>query len=75
MYYILWRLSVSISIGSATALLSLLATYGGGPSANDFRIVFICEAVVTLCAILAYLRLTPQDGANVSGHLAELQAE
>jgi EmrB/QacA subfamily drug resistance transporter len=75
MYYILWRLSVSISIGSATALLSLLATYGGGPSANDFRIVFVFEAVVTLCAILAYLRLTPQDGANVSGHLAELQAE
>jgi hypothetical protein len=75
MYYITWRLAVSISIGSASAILSLLTTYGDHPTANDFRIVFIIEAVITLCAMLAYRRLTPQDGATVSGHLHDVQSD
>jgi EmrB/QacA subfamily drug resistance transporter len=75
MYYITWRLAVSLSIGSASAILSLLTTYGEQPTSNDFRIVFIIEALITLCALLAYRRLTPQDGATVSGHLHDVQGD
>ena len=74
LYYILWQLAVAISVGLAAALLSLLA--GGGPaSANDFRILFVIEGLITLCALSAYLRLTPQDGAHVSGHASPVNTE
>ncbi|RVC80887.1 MFS transporter [Mesorhizobium sp. M4A.F.Ca.ET.022.05.2.1] len=66
LYYILWQLAVAISVGLAAALLSLLAS-GGHASVNDFRILFLIEGLITLCALFAYLRLTPQDGAHVSG--------
>ena len=71
LYYILWQLAVAISVGLAAALLSLLAG-GGKASINDYRILFLIEGVITLCALLAYVRLTPQDGAHVSGHGAHL---
>lgn len=74
LYYILWQLAVAISVGLAAALLSLLAG-GGHASVNDFRILFVIEGVITLCALLAYLRLTPQDGAHVSGHGAPMSVE
>ncbi|TGQ50784.1 MFS transporter [Mesorhizobium sp. M1C.F.Ca.ET.193.01.1.1] len=67
LYYILWQLAVAISVGLAAALLSLLAS-GGQASINDYRILFVIEGLITLCALSAYLRLTPQDGAHVSGH-------
>ncbi len=67
LYYILWQLAVAISVGFAAAMLSLLAG-GGHATTNDFRIMFVIEGVITLCALLAYLKLTPQDGAHVSGH-------
>ena len=67
LYYILWQLGVAISVGTAAALLSVLA--GNGPAeAGDFRILFVIEGLVTLAALFAYLHLTPQDGANVSGN-------
>ncbi|OBQ80148.1 MFS transporter [Mesorhizobium sp. WSM3873] len=67
LYYILWQLAVAISVGLAAAMLSLLAG-GGQASVNDYRLLFIVEGLITLCALLAYFRLTPQDGAHVSGH-------
>jgi MFS family permease len=74
LYYILWQLAVAIGVGLAAATLSLLA--GGGQAiSNDFRIMFIVEGVITLCALFAYLRLTPQDGAHVSGHGSPVNAE
>lgn len=74
LYYILWQLGVAISVGLAAALLSFLA--GGGPAVtNDFRILFVVEGVITLCALFAYLRLTPQDGAHISGHGAQMNVE
>lgn len=71
LYYILWQLAVAISVGLAAAMLSLLAG-GGQASVNDYRILFIVEGLITLCALFAYLRLTPQDGAHVSGHGAPM---
>ncbi|AZO29634.1 MFS transporter [Mesorhizobium sp. M1B.F.Ca.ET.045.04.1.1] len=74
LYYILWQLAVAISVGLAAALLSLLAG-GGQASVNDYRILFVIEGLITLCALLAYLRLTPQDGAHVSGHGAHMSTD
>lgn len=74
LYYILWQLAVAISVGLAAALLSLLAG-GGHASIDDFRILFVVEGLITLCALFAYFRLTPQDGAHVSGHGASLNTE
>jgi EmrB/QacA subfamily drug resistance transporter len=69
LYYILWQLAVAISVGTAAAALSLLSAGSGHAEAGDFRILFLAEGVVTLCALLAYLRLTPHDGAHVSGNV------
>ncbi|MDX8507314.1 MFS transporter [Mesorhizobium captivum] len=74
LYYILWQLAVAISVGLAAALLSLLAG-GDQASVNDYRILFVVEGLITLCALLAYLRLTPRDGAHVSGHGQPLSTE
>ncbi|MCV3208862.1 MFS transporter [Mesorhizobium sp. YC-39] len=74
LYYILWQLAVAISVGLAAALLSLLAG-GGHASIDDFRVLFIVEGLITLCALFAYLKLTPQDGAHVSGHGAPVNTE
>jgi MFS family permease len=68
LYYILWQLAVAISVGTASAMLALLGGSGESATADDFRIVFIIEAVITGCALFAYRRLTPQDGIHVSGH-------
>jgi EmrB/QacA subfamily drug resistance transporter len=74
LYYILWQLAVALSVGLAAAVLSFLA--GGGPgAAGDFRILFLIEGVITLSALLAYLKLTPQDGAHVSGHGMQMNTE
>ncbi|MBZ9812755.1 MFS transporter [Mesorhizobium sp. CA7] len=74
LYYILWQLAVAISVGLAAALLALLAG-GGKAGINDYRILFVIEGLITLCALSAYLRLTPQDGARVSGHGAHMSTD
>jgi len=68
LYYILSQLGVAIGIGLASALLSLLSRQEHHASVGDFRVVFVVEGVVTLAALLGYLRLKPEDGINVSGH-------
>jgi EmrB/QacA subfamily drug resistance transporter len=70
LYYILWQLGVAVSVGTAAAALSLLSAGSGHAEASDFRILFLVEGAVTLCALIAYLRLTPRDGAHVSGNVA-----
>jgi MFS family permease len=70
LYYILWQLGVAVSVGTAAAALSLLSAGSSAASADDFRTLFVAEGVVTLCALLAYLRLAPRDGAHVSGNVA-----
>jgi EmrB/QacA subfamily drug resistance transporter len=75
LYYMFWRLSVSVSMGTATAFLSLLASPNGTSSVIDFRIAFIAEAAITLCALFAYRKLAVDDGASISGYRAELAGE
>ncbi|TXH38929.1 MAG: MFS transporter [Rhodospirillaceae bacterium] len=75
LFYIFWRLAVSISMGTASALLSLWASTDGVSSPGDFRVIFITEALITLCAFLAYRRLTVDDGAAVSGYRSDLASD
>ncbi|HVZ00942.1 MAG TPA: MFS transporter [Dongiaceae bacterium] len=75
LYYISWRVSVSISMGTATALLSLLAASDGTSSVGDFRLLLVLEGLITLCAFLAYRRLAADDGASVSGYRPHIEAE
>jgi EmrB/QacA subfamily drug resistance transporter len=70
LYYILWQLAVAISIGAAAAALSMLSAGTDHADAGDFRILFVIEGIVTLCALIAYLKLSPRDGAHVSGNVA-----
>jgi EmrB/QacA subfamily drug resistance transporter len=68
LYFILWQLGVAVSVGTASAMVSLLAGSADRATANDFRIVFIVEGLITLCGLFAYRGLKPDDGTNLSGH-------
>jgi hypothetical protein len=35
---------------------------------GDFRLAFFLIALLPLCSALGFLRLSPMDGAEVSGH-------
>jgi EmrB/QacA subfamily drug resistance transporter len=55
-------------VAVAAALLAVIA----GPTkvtAADFRVAFFLLGLVPLLAAFGFLRLTPTDGATVSGHL------
>jgi EmrB/QacA subfamily drug resistance transporter len=55
-----------VAVGAA--LLAVIA----GPAkvtVEDFRLTFFLVALIPLAAAFGFLRLTPQDGASVSGHL------
>ncbi len=55
-----------VAVGAA--LLAVIA----GPSrltAADFRLAFFLVGLIPLTAAIGFLRLTPLDGADVSGHM------
>ena len=55
-----------VAIGAA--LLAVIA----GPmkvTVGDFRLAFFLIGLIPLLAALGFLRLTPADGAAVSGHM------
>lgn len=61
------QLARGFGVAVGAALLALLA--GRSPvTADEFRIVFLLVALIPLSSVLGFLRLTPQDGVNVSGH-------
>jgi MFS family permease len=67
-----WQLGVAISVGSASALLSILSRNEPHVSVRDFDIAFLLEGLVTLIALVAYSSLKPEDGVPVSGHSPRL---
>ena len=75
LYNGLWRVAASVSMGTAMAMLSLLSPDGKAPSVNDFRIVLVVEALIILCALFSYRKLSAEDGASISGHRLELAPE
>jgi MFS family permease len=68
MYYVLWQLAVALGIGAASALLALLAGDQPQLTTANFHAAFVVVALVTLLALIAYLRLRTEDGQLVSGH-------
>ena len=57
------------SFGVAMAA-GLLALFAGDQeiAAEDFQPVFIVLALITASAVLGFMRLRPEDGAEISGH-------
>jgi EmrB/QacA subfamily drug resistance transporter len=62
------QLARGFGVATGAALLALVV--GSRPSITiaDFDTVFVLLAVVPVFAALGFLRLAPQDGAEVSGH-------
>jgi EmrB/QacA subfamily drug resistance transporter len=65
------QLSLSIGVGTGALLLQLTVTARGDEhvAAGDFAPAFFVVAFVSALSALAYLRLPPDAGAEVSGHL------
>jgi EmrB/QacA subfamily drug resistance transporter len=68
LYFVAWQTAVTLSVGLASALLALIAGPGNHAGTGDFRIVFLCEGLLVLCAMVAYSRLKSTDGSHVSGN-------
>jgi EmrB/QacA subfamily drug resistance transporter len=62
------QLARGFGIASGAALLALIAGPARLVTAADFRLAFFLLALVPLAAALGFLRLKPEDGAEVSGH-------
>jgi EmrB/QacA subfamily drug resistance transporter len=64
------QLSMSIGVGTGALILhvTLVTTGHGALAAGDFRPAFLAIAALSLTSILFFLQLTPQAGAEVSGH-------
>jgi hypothetical protein len=71
MYYVTWQLAVALSIGATSALLAWLATDQAKLTPAEFHTAFVIASLVALSAVIAYLRLKPEDGRLVSGHKAD----
>jgi hypothetical protein len=71
MYYVTWQLAVALSIGATSALLVWLATDQPKLTTAEFHTAFVIASLVGLSAVIAYLRLKPEDGKLVSGHKAD----
>jgi EmrB/QacA subfamily drug resistance transporter len=64
------QLSMSFGVGIAALLLHVtLMLRGGHPlAASDFPYTFVAVGLVSLCSIVFFIALTPEAGAEVSGH-------
>jgi len=64
---VIQQLARGFGVALGAALLALIA--GPAPvTVGDFRIVFVLIALLPLVSGIGFLRLTAQDGAEVSGH-------
>ena len=68
---VIQQLTVSFGVSVAAALLGLLAGPGRLPDVADFHDAFLLVALITLASAPGFLRLRPDDGAQVSGYLAK----
>jgi len=65
------QLSIAIGVAMAGGILELQAGMAGAsPTLGEFHIAFYVVAAVSALAALAFLRLPPDAGSAVSGHIA-----
>jgi EmrB/QacA subfamily drug resistance transporter len=65
---ILQQLSVSFGVSIAAMLLGLVTQQDHVIRPAEFHMVFLLSAVIPLLPIAGFLKLKPQDGAQVSGY-------
>ena len=68
------QLTLGMGIAFGAVTLHVASWLRGGPAdtplLGDFRVAFVASAVLGGLAVLGYLRLAPDAGADVSGHRA-----
>jgi MFS family permease len=62
------QLTVSFGVSLAALLLSVLSSHGETLTPARFHAVFLIMAVLPLLTLPGFMRLRPEDGAQVSGH-------
>ncbi len=67
---VMQQLSQSFGIAISATLLGIFAGQAQNPPQSDFAAVFLVMAVFPFAAMLWFVRLTPGDGALMSGHRA-----
>jgi hypothetical protein len=70
---VIQQLSRGFGVALGAALLSIVAG-SERVTVGDFRIVFVLIALLPLLSGIGFLRLTEQDGAEVSGHAGHAAA-
>ena len=65
---VIQQLTISFGVSAAAALLGLIAGPGRLPDVADFHDAFLVVALITLLSAPGFLRLRPEDGAQVSGY-------
>lgn len=68
---VIQQLTVSFGVSAAAALLGLIAGPGRLPDVADFHDAFLLVALITFVSAPGFLRLRPEDGAQVSGYRAK----
>ena len=69
------QLSMSFGVTISATLLALITAPSPLPTADDFRPVLIIMAVFPLVSALWFARLSPEDGAQVTGYKPRLPRE
>ena len=67
---VIQQLTISFGVSVAAALLRLIAGPGRLPDVADFHDAFLLVSLITLASAPGFLRLRPEDGAQVSGYRA-----
>ncbi len=65
---VIQQLTISFGVSIAAALLGLIAGPGRLPDVADFHDAFLIVSLITLVSAPGFLRLRPEDGAQVSGY-------
>jgi len=65
---VIQQLTISFGVSAAAALLGLIAGPNRLPDVADFHDAFLIVALITLVSAPGFLRLRPEDGAQVSGY-------
>ena len=65
---VIQQLTISFGVSVAAALLGLIAGPGRLPDVADFHDAFLIVSLITLVSAPGFLRLRPEDGAQVSGY-------
>ena len=64
---VIQQLCNSFGVAISATMLSLLVGPQGHPDQHDFQLVFVAVGLFPILAMFDFLRLRPEDGAQVSG--------